>query len=239
MSEDLNLQINTTEIDVRSVETSIKAETIKNYIDIDIDKNDINVSIEKKQINVQMIGGSSSSGGGGAVDSVNGKVGVVVLNPDDLDDSTTSNKFVTDAEKSTWNSKQDSLIVDIDYLSPITASGLYEPKKGNNDNYVTDLEKTVIGNTSGTNTGDQVGDGVTITGAGTLADPFVSIGGGVSTFDALTDTPASKIGKAGYAVVVNVLETALEYVTSVQAFDGGSFGDTNINTINFDGGSFV
>jgi hypothetical protein len=39
-----------------------------------------------------------SGGGGGAVDSVNGQVGVVVLDADDIDDSTTVNKFVTDAD---------------------------------------------------------------------------------------------------------------------------------------------
>jgi hypothetical protein len=37
---------------------------------------------------------------------------------------------------------------------------------------------------TGTNTGDQVGDGVTITGAGTAGDPFVSAGGGGTS-----DTP--------------------------------------------------
>jgi len=36
--------------------------------------------------------------GVGAVDSVNGHTGVVVLDPDDLDDSATINKFITDAE---------------------------------------------------------------------------------------------------------------------------------------------
>jgi len=35
---------------------------------------------------------------GGAVDSVNGQVGVVVLDADDIDDSATVNKFVTDAD---------------------------------------------------------------------------------------------------------------------------------------------
>lgn len=44
-------------------------------------------------------------------------------------------------------------------------------------NYVTDADLIVLGNTSGTNTGDQVGDGVTITGSGTIADPFVAVGG--------------------------------------------------------------
>ena len=42
---------------------------------------------------------------------------------------------------------------------------------------------TRLANTSGTNTGDQVGDGVTITGAGTVGDPFVSAGGGGATLE--------------------------------------------------------
>ena len=33
-------------------------------------------------------------------------------------------------------------------------SGVYEPLKGSDDNYVTDAQLVVIGNTSGTNTGD-------------------------------------------------------------------------------------
>lgn len=39
-----------------------------------------------------------SSSGGGGVDSVNGQTGVVVLDPDDLDDSATLHKFVSQAE---------------------------------------------------------------------------------------------------------------------------------------------
>jgi len=37
-------------------------------------------------------------GGGGAVDSVNGQTGVVVLDADDIDDTSTTNKFVTSAD---------------------------------------------------------------------------------------------------------------------------------------------
>jgi hypothetical protein len=77
--------------------------------------------------------------------------------PDELsdlsDDST--HRLVTDTEKSTWNAKQDALVADTDYLMPGTASSTYEPLKGADDNYVTDAEKIVIGNTSGTNSGDQ------------------------------------------------------------------------------------
>jgi hypothetical protein len=46
-----------------------------------------------------------------------------------------THRFATDAEKTTWNAKQDAL--------------------GGDDNYVTDAEKTKLSNLSGTNTGDQ------------------------------------------------------------------------------------
>ena len=58
--------------------------------------------------NIKTINGNSilgfgdliiSGGGGGAVNSVNGQVGVVVLDADDISDTTTANKFVTVAEK--------------------------------------------------------------------------------------------------------------------------------------------
>lgn len=42
---------------------------------------------------------SSTGGGGGAVDSVNGQTGDVVLDADDIDDTSTTNKFVSVAEK--------------------------------------------------------------------------------------------------------------------------------------------
>lgn len=42
---------------------------------------------------------ASFGAGSGAVDSVNGETGVVVINPDDLDDSATTNKFVTAAQE--------------------------------------------------------------------------------------------------------------------------------------------
>jgi hypothetical protein len=58
-----------------------------------------------------------------------------------------------------------------------------EPVRSADDNYVTNTEKIVIGNTSGTNTGDQEGDGTTITGTGTPADPFVAHLSGVGSGD--------------------------------------------------------
>jgi hypothetical protein len=47
-----------------------------------------------------LLGSTGGGGAGGAapVDSVNGKTGVVILDPDDLDDSATVNKFILQAE---------------------------------------------------------------------------------------------------------------------------------------------
>lgn len=41
----------------------------------------------------------------GEVDSVNGKTGNVILDADDISDTSTTNKFVTDLEKTYWNNK--------------------------------------------------------------------------------------------------------------------------------------
>lgn len=57
-------------------------------------------------------------------------------------------------------------------------NGVYAPALGADENYVTDVEKTKLSNLSGTNTGNQVADGITITGTGTVADPFTAVGGG-------------------------------------------------------------
>lgn len=57
--------------------------------------------------------------------------------------------------------------------SGVKIAGL-QPAMGADDNYVTDAEKVVIGNTSGTNSGDQVGDNSTITGTGYAGTPFVA-----------------------------------------------------------------
>lgn len=48
---------------------------------------------------IPAVAGGTGGGGGGAVDSVNSQTGVVVLDPDDLDDTSTTHKFVTAAEK--------------------------------------------------------------------------------------------------------------------------------------------
>ena len=55
------------------------------------------------------LGGIEESADVNVVDSVNSKTGDVVLDPDDLSDAATTNKFVTTAEKNTWNGKEDAI----------------------------------------------------------------------------------------------------------------------------------
>ena len=85
-----------------------------------------------------------------------------------------------------------------------------------NKNYVTDAEALIIGNTSGTNTGDQVADGVTITGNGTVGNPFVAVDSGDSSGGSITATVGQTV-VAGQAVYQNS-STGLWYLA--QATEG-------------------
>lgn len=62
--------------------------------------------------NIKTVNGQSVLGTGdleieAGVTSVNNKTGAVVLDPDDLDDTESTNKFVSASEKNTWNWKAD------------------------------------------------------------------------------------------------------------------------------------
>ena len=148
------------------------------------------------------------------VDSVNAQTGAVVLDADDIDDTSTTNKFVTasdvtklsnlsgtntgDQDLSTYQvkpaegafvdgdkTKLDGIEAgaDVTDTANVTAAGAlmdsevtnlaqvkafdssdYAPALGVDDNYVTDAEKVVIGNTSGTNTGDEASASTTVEG---------------------------------------------------------------------------
>lgn len=83
-----------------------------------------------------------------------------------------------------------------------------------NKNYVTDAQATVIGNTSGTNTGDQVGDGTTITGAGTVGDPFVAVAGGSGTVTSVSVTTANGVsGSVATATTTPAITLTLGAIT--------------------------
>lgn len=126
---------------------------------------------------------------GGAVDSVNTQTGDVVLDADDISDTSTTNKYTTawdisklawieaGAEVNTLNDviagtnitidKTDSLnpvfnvadstapVDSVNWETGVVVLTTWDIAEDTDANYVTDAEKTVIWNTSWTNTGDQ------------------------------------------------------------------------------------
>jgi len=127
------------------------------------------------------------------VDSVNGEVGVVVLNTDDISEGST-NEYFTDAKVSanldvvTNTAKNSYPSADATKLSGIeagaevndTAAEIKTKYESNaNTNAFTDAEKTNLGNQSGTNTGDQ-----DISGIATNATNITTIQGEQTTQDA-------------------------------------------------------
>lgn len=127
----------------------------------------------------------ASGGGGGAVDSVNGQTGVVVLDADDIGDGTTNkaytaaeqSKLAGIAAGATANQSDATTNAAIAAkATKVSITGATKTKvtfnadgivtggadattadiaDSSDKRYVTDAQRTVIGNTSGTNTGDQ------------------------------------------------------------------------------------
>ena len=125
--------------------------------------------IDSTNYNTQWV---DQTGGGGAVSSVNGHTGVVVLTKSDLslgnvDNTSDVNKPVSTAQQTAINLK----VTANGAITGATKTKITYDSKGlvtsgadattadiaasTNKNYVTDSQLTVIGNTSGVNTGDQ------------------------------------------------------------------------------------
>jgi hypothetical protein len=133
----------------------------------------------------------------GAVISVNGQTGAVNLTTANINDST-NKRYSTDAEKTkisnlsgtnTGDETEGTILAKLGIstlsgsntgdqdLSDLAVSNhnhdlVYQPLKGVDDFYITAFQKAILSQTSGTNTGNQIGDGVTILGTGTSGDPF-------------------------------------------------------------------
>ena len=84
---------------------------LKAAFDLKVDKDGTKVLSDNNYTTTEKnkLSGIEESADVNVVDSVNSKTGDVVLDPDDLDDAATTNKFVSSAEKSTWNSKEDAI----------------------------------------------------------------------------------------------------------------------------------
>ncbi|MCX6728292.1 MAG: hypothetical protein NTV39_00780 [Candidatus Saccharibacteria bacterium] len=114
---------------------------------------------------------------------------------------------------------------------------------------VTDAQLTVIGNTSNTNTGDQVADGTTITGAGTVGSPFVASAQSDQSLKT-TDSPSfanlSLTGLSTSQLVIdsNSVKTAIQEIdANTQCYTGGvvispSFADNGNGSVTLGSGTY-
>ena len=140
------------------------------------------------------------------VDSVNTKTGAVVIDPDDLNDTTTTNKFTTAGDisklggiapgaevnvQSDWNAVAGDAFIqnkptDVTDLSAHTADEL---------NGVSAANSTALGNLSGTNTGDET------TGSIQSKRPLKTVGG--TSLEGAGDIPISGGGDVSSAANID------------------------------------
>ena len=140
-----------------------------------------------------------------AVTSVNSKTWAVTLNADDISDSSTTNKFVTASDKTTWSWKQDALSAQTAYTSKWTASKVPQ----------------ITTNTLGQVTG--------ITEVNISYPSQVDDTAYASSWDWVTDTAPSK--NAVYDKIQSVVGSIPTVPSNVSAFTNDAWYTTNTGTI--------
>jgi hypothetical protein len=131
-----------------------------------IDETDASVeetfaTAEELRVRLNELGyGVVSSGGGGAVDSVNGQTGIVELDADDIDETSTR-KYVSSSEKTAITHSNRSILDAITESFTTALKTAYDGAKTNIDallltgsRLITTGEIAKLSNTSGTNSGD-------------------------------------------------------------------------------------
>lgn len=168
-------------------------------------------------------------GGGGAVSSVNGQIGDVELDADDIDDTSTTHKFATAEEKTKLGHISVSQTVDLDTMESTLAShvsntsnphSVTKAQIGLSNVPNTDFTAAVAANTAknsypsadalklaGIEAGADVTDTANVTAAGALMDSEVENLAAVKSFDPSDYATATQGGKADSAVQPGDLAT--------------------------------
>lgn len=172
---------------------------------------------------------SSEGGGEGAVTSVNSQTGAVVLDADDIDDTSTTHKFATAAEKTKLGFIAVTQAVDLDAMESTLAShvantsnphSVTKAQVGLSNVPNTDFTAAVAANTAkisfdsasstklaGIETGADVTDTANVTAAGALMDSEVTNLDDVKNFDPADYATAAQGATADSAVQPGDLAT--------------------------------
>lgn len=156
---------------INSQDTLIKAEKVEGLKDF---KKDIKELKERPATIIQGVGGGASG-----VRDIRGGTNVTVTKVNEIYTVSATGGGAVDSV----NGQTGVVVLDTDDIADTATN-----------RYTNDTDITRLANTSGTNTGDQVADGVTITGTGTVGDPFVSVGGGGVTDGDKGDITVSSSG---------------------------------------------
>jgi len=144
-----------------------------------------------------------------SVTSVNTKTWAVTLDADDISDSTTTNKFVTATEKSTWNGKQNALSTQTAYTSKWSATKVPQ--------ITTNTLGQVTGITEVTITQPTVNNAtLTVTQNWTSKGTFTSNASSDVTI-ALTDTTYESKTAASWGTAVSLVTTGEKYTWNNKA----------------------
>ena len=154
-----------------------------------------------------------------AVTSVNTKTWAVTLDADDISDSSTTNKFVTSTEKSTWNAKQNALTTQTAYTSKGSATKVPQITT-NTLGQVTGITEVTISQPTVNNWT------LTIKQNGTSAGTFTANQSWNSTIE-LTDTTYESKTAASWGTAVSLVTTGEKYTWNNKA-DTSAIGNATI-----------
>ena len=179
-----------------------------------------------------------NGGGGGAVSSVNGQTGVVVLDPDDLDDTSTTNKFASAAELTKLGGIETA--ADVTDAANVAAAGAVMESDTSIASMGFVLDEDAMTSDSATKLATQqsikayVDGQIAGAGSGDVTGPASSVDGEIALFDSTTGKILKRASTTGIlkgtSGVIGAATAGSDYYapggTDVPVADGGTGAST-------------